>query len=214
MSTAKMTKGNRLERRAEPRQQRSEKRIDEILEVTVRLLAEVGLDDLTTVLVAREIGISVGSVYHYFPNKFAILYAVGERWLDNMSHTLRSIEGQDLESMDVQTFTDQYCSKMLKIYRQQIAVLPLVRAMFTVPELRDLDERHDEDIINGLMSAFKRLGIDRSPGELNRMGRLVLEMTHAVFLVIVNQNRQRGAKTLADLKGLLSGYLRTQLEYS
>jgi AcrR family transcriptional regulator len=206
-----MSRANPLKRRAEPRQLRSEKRIDEILEVTVRLLAEVGLDDLTTVLIAREIGISVGSVYHYFPNKFAILFAVGERWLENMTRTLRSIESRDLESMDIETFADQYCNEMLKIYRRQIAVLPLVRAMFTVPELRVLDERHDEEIINGLMSAFRRLGVDRKDGELNRMGRLVLEMTHAAFLVIVNQNKRRGAQTLADLRGLLSDYLDRQM---
>ena len=59
-----------LQRRRAPRQKRAQKRINEILEATARLLARVGLDDLTTVLIARELGISVGSVYHYFPNKF------------------------------------------------------------------------------------------------------------------------------------------------
>ena len=76
-----MTKNNPLQRRHRPQQQRAQKRIDEILSVTAHLLAQVGLDDLTTVLIAREIGISVGSVYHYFPNNFAILYAVCEHWM-------------------------------------------------------------------------------------------------------------------------------------
>ena len=207
-----MKKGNSLQRRRAPQQKRSEKRINQIQEVTARLLAKVGLDDLTTVLVARELGISVGSVYHYYPNKFAILHAVGERWLEEMTAILETVESWDLVTMGIDGFVDQYCDEMLSIYRQQIAVLPLVQAMFAMPELRKLDERHDEEIINCLMEVSRRLGIGRNDDELNRIGRVMLEISHALFLVIVEQNKQRGAKTLADLKIMLSEYLRLQIK--
>lgn len=206
-----MTKDNPLQRRRAPQQKRSQKRIDEILEVTARLLGEVGLDDLTTVLVARELGISVGSVYHYYPNKFAILYAVGERWLEEMTILLEAIENWDLVELGVDGFVDQYCDEMLNTYRQQIAVLPLVQAMFAMPELHKLDQRHDKEIINCLMQICRRLGSTKNNDELNRVGRLVLELSHALFLVIVEQNKQRGAKTLADLKTILSEYMQQQL---
>jgi AcrR family transcriptional regulator len=207
-----MVKRNPLEQRRSPQQQRAQKRITEILGVTASLLGEVGLDDLTTVLVAKKLGISVGSVYHYFPNKFAILYAVGERWLEEMTKVLRAIESRDLENMHIDDFVEQYCDEMLIIYRRQIGVLPLVRAMFAVPELRALDERHDEEIISGLMVSYQRLGIKKGQEELNRMGRLVLEISHAIFLVIVNQNQQRGTKSLKDLKSMLKGYLQPLVE--
>lgn len=206
-----MTKNNPLQRRRAPQQKRSQKRIDAILEVTARLLGEVGLDDLTTVLIARELGISVGSVYHYFPNKFAILYAVGERWLEEMTILLGAIENWDLDELGVEGFVDQYCDEMLKTYRQQIAVLPLVQAMFAMPELHKLDQRHDKEIISCLTQICRRLGSTRKLDELNRVGRLVLEVSHALFLVIVEQNKQRGAKTLVDLKAMLNQYLRQQM---
>lgn len=205
--TVKMTKSKPLQRRHLPQQERSLKRINQILEATACLLAKVGLDDLTTVMVARELGISVGSVYHYFPNKFAILYAVGEHWLEEMTTIIEAIESWDLENLGIDGFIDRYCDEMLNIYRQQIAVLPLVRAMFAVPELRELDERHDEEIIRCLMKVFRRLGIRNKDDELNRIGCLVLEISHALFLVIVEQDNQRGANTLKDLKGMLSDYL-------
>ena len=206
-----MTKNNPLQRRHRPQQQRAQKRIDEILSVTAHLLAQVGLDDLTTVLIARELGISVGSVYHYFPNKFAILYAVGEHWLEEMTVILQAIESWDLDELGVDGFVDQYCDQMLHVYHQQIAVLPLVRAMFTVPELRQLDERHDEEVIDCLAGVCRRLGSTKKEDELDRIGRLLLEISHALFLVIVKQNRQRGTKTLTDLKLMLSEYLHRQL---
>lgn len=206
-----MVHNNPLEPRRAPQQKRAQKRINEILEVTARLLSEVGLDDLTTVLVARELGISVGSVYHYFPNKFAILYAVGEHWLAGMTVFLEQVESWDMDKLGTPGFVDQYCDVMLSTYREQIAVLPLVQAMFAMPELRELDERHDDLIIGCLMKVCRKLGIRKKNDELNRIGRLVLEMSHALFLVIVEQNRQRGAKTLADLKTILTQYLQQQI---
>jgi len=205
-----MTTKNPLQRRRAPQQKRSQKRIDEILDTTARLLAEVGLDDLTTVLIAQELGISVGSVYHYFPNKFAILYTVGERWLEDMTCVLEAVETWDMKKLGIDGFVDQYCDEMLTVYHQQISVLPLVQAMFAVPELHELDERHDKIIISGLIGVFKRLGLKATNDELDRVGRLMLEMSHALFLVIVNQNKTRSARTLDDLKTMLCEYLLKQ----
>lgn len=197
----------KLETRRAPQQKRAQKRINEILNTTARLLGEVGLDDLTTVMVAQKLGISVGSVYHYFPNKFSILYAVGEHWLEEMSLVLDTVDSWDMEEMSITGFVDRYCDEMLKTYRQQVSVLPLVQAMFSVPELRKLDERHDEEIIACIMHICHKISPDTGKDELNRVGRLVLEVSHALFLVIVEQNKSRGNRTLADLKQILTGYL-------
>lgn len=196
-----------LETRRAPQQKRAQKRIDEILDTTARLLTKVGLDDLTTVMIAQELDISVGSVYHYFPNKFSILYAVGEQWLAEMNVVLDAVDSWDIEEMGVPAFVDCYCDEMLKTYRQQVAVLPLVQAMFSVPELRDLDERHDDEIISCLMRACHKIAPEIKKGERNRIGRLILEVSHALFLVIAEQNKPRGAKTLTDLKKMLTDYL-------
>lgn len=196
-----------LKTRRAPQQKRAQKRIDEILDTTARLLSKVGLDDLTTVMIAQELGISVGSVYHYFPNKFSILYAVGEQWLEEMTIVLDAVDSWGIEEMGVAVFVDCYCDEMLKTYRQQEAVLPLVQAMFSVPELRHLDERHDDEIISCLMRVIHKLTPTIKKDELNRMGRLILEVSHALFLVIAEQNKSRGAKTLADLKKILTDYL-------
>ncbi len=146
-----------------------------------------------------------------FPNKFAILYAVGERWLEEMTTVLETVESWDLDQTGIDGFVDQYCDEMLKTYRLQIAVLPLVQAMVTMPELRKLDQLHDKEIISCLMKVCRRLGIRKKDDELNRIGCLVLEISHTLFMVIVGQNEQRGSKTLSDLKGILKEYMRWQM---
>jgi AcrR family transcriptional regulator len=189
--------------RRQPVQERAKLRTRQILDATAKLLGEVGFDELTTILIAKELSISVGSLYHYFPNKQAILYALGDRWLETMSQALTTIEQMPIESLDLEDVVDRAVDRMLEVYRDERAILPLAQAMWAVPELRDLDERHDAMIIERMMVIFQRLGFVSSANELNRLGRAYLEMTHALSLVVVNQVGRRSERTLSDLKRLV-----------
>jgi AcrR family transcriptional regulator len=91
--------------RSEPVQSRSIKRAQQILDVTSELLETVGLNDLNTAIIAKEVGISVGSLYHYFPNKHAILYAMGKSWLDSIEEVLKEIQEWTLEDMTLAHFS-------------------------------------------------------------------------------------------------------------
>lgn len=191
-----------LSPRREPLQQRSLARTQQILEVTASLLDRVGLDALTTILIARETGISVGTLYHYFPNKHAILYAMSEQWLKEVERALDEIQGWRLAELQPTQFVDALIERQLAVYKAQKGILHLVQAMFSVPELRALDERHDALVIERMSAAFTRYGLGGSATELGRLARAYLEMCHALLLVVVNQGGSRSRRTLADLKRL------------
>ncbi|WP_417598870.1 TetR/AcrR family transcriptional regulator [Oceanospirillum sp.] len=200
-----------LEPRNAPVQDRSKQRSRQIIDVTGELLEEVGLDDLNTILIAKAVGISVGSLYHYFPNKQAILHAMGTRWLEQVEAALDEIARWPVETLPLPDLLSKMLKIKLGVYRRQKAILTLVQAMFSVPELRELDERHDDLEISRMAEVFRRMGIRLHIRERERLGRLYLEVTHSVFLVVVNQKGDRAKRTLADLEfmlnALLAGYL-------
>ena len=195
-----MTNVRTLTPRNAPVQKRALERRAKILEVTAVLLEEVGQDDLTTILVAKRAGMSVGTLYHYFPNKYAILYALAEQWLGEIDTVLRELEAERLETMSLKKFVDKTVERLLLAYTNQRGLLPLVQAMFGVPELKDLDTVHDELIITSLARMFARLEVAERPAELSRLGRGFLEINHALLLVVVNQGKADSLKTLNDLK--------------
>lgn len=65
-------------RRRTPKQERSRRLVEAIVEAAQLVLVESGPDALTTVNVAQRAGVSVGSLYQYFAGRDALLFAVLE----------------------------------------------------------------------------------------------------------------------------------------
>ncbi len=71
--------------RKRPRQERSKATVDTILAATARVLVKKGFDGLTTNSVAEQAGVSIGSLYQYFPSKEALVAALIEQHIDQMN---------------------------------------------------------------------------------------------------------------------------------
>jgi AcrR family transcriptional regulator len=74
-----------FEPRKRPVQARSTATVEAILEAAIQVLLSVGKDRLTTTRVAMRAGVSVGTLYQYFPNKSALLKAVLRGHLDEVT---------------------------------------------------------------------------------------------------------------------------------
>lgn len=75
--------------RKEPIQHRSSIRISTLVDAAARVVHEVGVERMTTALVAEEAGASIGTVYRYFPDRIALLGALSVR---NSERFLRGVK--------------------------------------------------------------------------------------------------------------------------
>lgn len=74
-----MAERSRTVPRKKPRQERSRATVDAILEAAAHILVAHGYEATTTRQVAERAGVSIGSLYQYFPNKEALITALMER---------------------------------------------------------------------------------------------------------------------------------------
>jgi len=77
--------------RKPPRQSRSQALVDAIVEAATRILPDRGLDGTTTNRIAELAGVSIGSLYQYFPNKDSILATLIERDLAAQERIYRAM---------------------------------------------------------------------------------------------------------------------------
>jgi AcrR family transcriptional regulator len=105
-----------LEPRKSPVQARSAASVDAILEATIQVLLSVGKERLTTTRVALRAGVSVGTLYQYFPNKNALLQAALRRHLDEVTEAVelvcREQKGESLHRMATALITAFLEAKM------------------------------------------------------------------------------------------------------
>ena len=105
-----------LEPRKTPVQARSAASVHAILEATIQVLLSVGKERLTTTRVALRAGVSVGTLYQYFPNKSALLKAVLKHHLDEVTEAVERVcreqKGNSLQHMATDLITAFIAAKM------------------------------------------------------------------------------------------------------
>jgi AcrR family transcriptional regulator len=106
-----------LEPRKTPVQARSTVTVEAIYEATFQVLLAVGPDRLTTTRVAERAGVSVGTLYQYFPNKQSLLLSVLEKHLDQVAGAVelacRRNHGQQLSTM-IESFVEAFVDAKMK----------------------------------------------------------------------------------------------------
>jgi AcrR family transcriptional regulator len=86
-SMKRKTKANR---RREPQQRRARETVQAVLDAVIRILKRGGVEAVTTNRVAEVAGVSIGSVYQYFPDKRAIFAALHERHIQEIDRLVES----------------------------------------------------------------------------------------------------------------------------
>src|SRR5690242_12832490 len=84
-------RNTRVSLRKDPKQARSNLLVEAVLDAAVQVLAREGAQRFTTARVAERAGVSVGSLYQYFPNKAAILFRLQSDEWRRTSDLLRDI---------------------------------------------------------------------------------------------------------------------------
>ena len=91
--------------------------VEAIAEATIQVLLAVGLDRLTTTRVAERAGVSVGTLYQYYPNKQALLYAVlevhGTKVAEAVESACRACRGAGVKPL-VAAVVDAFVSAKLE----------------------------------------------------------------------------------------------------
>ena len=80
-----------LEPRKSPVQERSTASVDAILEATIQVLLDAVKEGLTTTNVAARAGVSIGTLYQYFPNKSSLLQAALKQHLDEVIKVVEQV---------------------------------------------------------------------------------------------------------------------------
>ncbi len=155
MAKSGTTKTGTLTQRKAPVQARGRQSIDDLLSATQRVLVRDGPSGLTTPAIAREAGVSVGALYHFFPNKESLILALYEAKLGE----IRAIVETPIVATGDWRVDIGGWLRAIKAKEAEIGYgLALNEAMDHFPSLEDVTRRHQSAQAAGIAQQFKALG--------------------------------------------------------
>lgn len=126
-----------LKPRKMPQQTRSAVTIEAIHCATIQVLLAVGVGRLTTTRVAERAGVSVGTMYQYYPHKQALLFALVERQFNLIETAMRDAAAQ-LMGRDLRAIAHGVAAAWLDA---KMADMAASRAIYGIAAEFDLSER-------------------------------------------------------------------------
>ena len=193
--------------RRKPVQGRSAGTVHQIFAATSALLGRMPLEDITTSLVAKEAGISVGGLYRFFPDKQSIIDAIAVRHMEDFKAALlRSVA--KLALADGPTFL----SRVIDAYVAFLDERPDFRTIALGRHVSAQARQSQAGLDSGpaaLVRWFlmKRLGVKQS-GDLDLKLRVLIETGERLIAYAYAQpsNAER-LRVIAEMKLMLANYL-------
>jgi AcrR family transcriptional regulator len=152
-----------LEPRKSPVQARSAASVDAIVEATIQVLRQAGKERLTTTKVALRAGVSVGTLYQYFPNKSALLKAALKRHMDEVTGATELVchrqQGHSLEQMATALMTAFLDAKM-RDAKTSVALYAVSSDVDGAKIVQEMGIRSNKAIVDMLKTAKEELTTD------------------------------------------------------
>lgn len=154
-----------LQPRKQPKQARSRATVDAIVEAAAQVFECRGYAETTTDLVAERAGVSIGSLYQYFPSKDALLVALFERHLADAKEAFGAVLWHLEPTTELASFLRDYVHAALVLHRDSPRLHRVLMEEAPIPAgVRDRITRGTKRAANTIASYFRDLPqVQRDP---------------------------------------------------
>jgi AcrR family transcriptional regulator len=192
--------------RREPQQARSRARLAGLVDAAEALLVREGPDALSTTRIAAEAGVSVGSLYQYFPDKAAIVDAVAHRYLGDFEDLMEGLAADAGPGR-----WDDPVGTLIDAFAERYAARPGYRALWLgrhlSDELRAADHRNKEVLADGVRRLLVAGGAVADVPGVALASRAAVLAADALLQEAFRLDAQGDPDLLDEAKQLLRAYL-------
>ena len=189
--------------RRAPTQRRSRERVERMLGAAATLIAKAGSDAMRMSEVAELTGVSIGSLYQYFPDKAAIIRMLAERY---------NAEGRACIAAELANVRDmgglrEAFDRLIDIYYARFLAEPVMRDIWSGTQadkaLRDIDLADSRANGAALAEVLRRLRPAADLAELATSAFLLIHLGEATMRLAISVERAEGDALVAAFKQMM-----------
>ena len=175
-----------------------------------RLLTKHGFDVLNTRQIAAAAKLPPGLLYHYFPNKGAIVMRLAEQNVQPLRQLAQMLNEATATSW--REAIRRLMGKLTAAYRAEPAATAILQALQSDPELRRLNAAMNNQFAGMIAKFLRAAGARVDSRTLLRAARLVVLLCDAVAPDLVAASPREAGKLSAEISTLLIAYLGMMLQ--
>lgn len=168
--------------RARPRQKRAQETFDRLLDVAGELLAEVGVQNISTNMICRRAGVTPPALYRYARDKHEVIGALAQRLMESQNQVLEawlaSWAEHGIEAMA--DHVDALLGATAAVTASAPGAIWILRSLRAIPQLSDIRLASHAQVTTRLMAAFAPWLPELSAERLRRRTRISVEFAYAI----------------------------------
>jgi AcrR family transcriptional regulator len=188
-----------LPRRA-PVQQRSRERMDKILAVAAGLIGSRGSDQLKMGEVAEQAGISIGSLYQYFPDKSAIIRSLAERYSIESRRCIEEALSPVTTLPELEVAYGGLIDQYYALFKAEPVMRDISSGMQADKQLMALELAESRVCGTMLAQAMARAHKARDPGQFTVKAFMIWQLGEAAMRLAIGVDEKEGAAIVSAFR--------------
>lgn len=196
-------------KRSRPKQERAQQTYDLLLDVAGELLAEVGIDRISTNMICARAGLSPPALYRYFKDKYAVLEALGRRLMARQNDALEAWIARHADGgvEELRDSIEELLRETARVTAAEPGAVWILRALHASPRLVHVRVESHRYVTDKLAEAYARHLPDMDRTELWRRLRVSVEMGFAIDEMLNEETRIPPDAAIAHVARMLRGDL-------
>jgi AcrR family transcriptional regulator len=196
-----------------PTQKRSRTRVAAILKAAEQIFNEVGYEGATTNAIAERASIPIGSLYQYFKNKQAILYALTEAYAGELRIIVKTFFEERTDPTDVFDMSDILLERVLDFYRTHPAFQVVFYGSCRDPDLLRVSNDLRSEIMSHIRGALAIAMRERGMEDRSEIASIILvTVIRGAIPLAIGKNSTEDKEFIRELKRMSRAYLKASLE--
>ena len=205
-----MTKNTSKSRgiRRKPRQARSKERVNRILDVAEQMFIEDGYEVTTTNAIATRAQVPIGTLYQFFGDKTAILYALAERYSDLFRQQFIAIDSDN--GVPLPEYVEQIVDTIIQFFKDYPGYHAIfMQAQGTVAEIEQLDRATDAQFIKDWALDLAQRDAKLSEEECQTIAFVLVKAIGTILWLSLSEDTEFRSRLIAETKRFTLSYLQS-----
>ena len=196
--------------RRKPKQARSKERVKRIMDVAEQMFIDEGYEITTTNAIATRAEVPIGTLYQFFDDKSAILYALAERYSDLFCQKFEELDDEKIMELPLPEYVELIVDTIVNFFQDHPGYHAIfMQAQGTVAEVEELDQAMDQEFIKDWAIELAQKHGKLTEQDFEVVSFVLVKAIGTILWLSLSEKKEFRLRLIKETKRFTLSYLQT-----